>query len=674
MPGGRSGRRVSRPRGGSKASRKRAREAHAPAGANPPLAPPPPPPEPDIPTPSTSLTANILSQYHAAPGFARSYTPLVAEWSVNKSDLQVGNPITVSLAPSEQAYLGHLLFLTTRDRTALRRPICNYYLNGVYSVCPLRTIDFEIYWMLPPDRADLEIRSALTASIESLVQRHFPVSAEGLQKAQIYSASVEDHPTCPVGTDQLLDDLHNTAALIPDQLRALPYRHVVQVPWSAPAHMALQVFTSRQSLWHPRPADYSHLKLPKDMETILRLQRPVIRLTSTLSADTPTGPAWIKSAAFEGLTADACFQLFRECALYTYVTIVSAHTDKDQATAATELTELPPACQQLLQVLNAVQPTTDYTKQKPEPAVGKENDPKAPESTAARQNQTDQIYFTAVRNIYNPLQNQGQAVALSLHHPERALQVHFTIMAPRPTNEEKGPRAWHDFYKTALLVQSTTPLPLETSTLEEGGIPLDGPLYKALKSRYESAYISAGPSAPCLTEEMTEQALTLRPAPDASVVLAHASSARATSMVVALEDAEAYYMLATAASTTAHVQLTTEILMENSLQPQIATLTVRPHYRSILGGKYHKLMTDPALQAKVTRHSGDQVTFPDSARDPLTYDATKRALIGDRHLKIEWARELLDHPITHAFDAKSDEEHKNQKSGQVPNASDDMHE
>ena len=629
-----------RPSIGSKSARKRQRYNVKTHGPPPPAQRPAPPPNPTITAPSDTTVARILRRFHRAPGCGRAFTPAVSAWPVNKSDI-AGNPLVVSLSPPESATLGTLLYLAPTDTPASsRHAIQNYFLNGVYSTAPLDHIEFEMYWMLPPGQAERICRSALAAYLKDLKTHGFDVSLDGLEEAEILSSSIADNPTCPVGTEQLKSD-SGSIAMIPEDLHTLPYRHVVRLPLTAPAQYGLQILSSRQHDWHPAAADYSSLGLRADYVAILKTQRPVLRLTSTLPAPTPADSAWIKSPSFKARTAEDCFRFFREAALFTYAMSVDNHTDMTQASRATQVTQLPPYTQQLLQSLNALQPTTDFQL-----VEGKE----------------DQVSFSAVKNRYNPLQQQGQQFMFHLHHPNHPTSIPFIASAPRPSSEEKGDLIWHEYFKTALLIQSSTALPLETASHEEGRLPLDGYLYKTLLSRLEHALLSSDQDTTDMTDAALERALTLKAAPDASVVLSHAGTGKmATNVVVALEDPAMYSLLVTSDISASDVELNTKVQVENALHKQIVTLTIRPHFRSILGGKYNDLLTQPSTQQAVIDYDGGMHSMPTDLA-LLELNADKGTLKGPRALKISWSHAMIAHPLTLALDKLTDEKHKAQKA------------
>lgn len=210
--------------------------------------------------------------------------------------------------------------------------------------------------------------------------------------------------------------------------------------------------------------------------------------------------------------------------------------------------------------------------------------------------------------------------------------------------------------KTALLLQSNTPLPLEIASHTEGLICTDGFLYKALRSRYEYEVSSSPTPQQDTTDAAVEDVLTLKTAPDTAVVLAHAGKgSMPTNIVVALGDQAAYNLLATAANPTADVELHTTVRMEGAIHNQIITITIRPHYRSILGGKYHQLLTDAETQNKAIAHSNTGISI-NTDLHPLKYNDEKKHLEGTREQKRAWASLMAAHPIAAAFDDMKDEE------------------
>ena len=601
----------------------------------PPPAAPRRTPKPIITTPSDSTIAKILRTYHAAPGYGRLYAKEVAPWPVNKADL-TGNQIVTDLYPTEPASLGQPLFLAPTGQNQCVVPVVNYFLNGHYSTVPLDTYTFEIYWMLPPGDSTEIIKASLTAYINTLGKHGFSITPEGLTDAEIISASIADAPTLPIGTNQLLSAAGQTT--LPERFRELPYRHLLTLPASAPARHGLMILSSRQHEWRPQPADYSPLKLPAEDQKLLRTQSPVLILTSTLPPSASTDTAWINSAAFNGLTAQACLQFFREAILYTFAASITTLADQAQATAATRMNRLPPATQQLVQCIGALQPTQEFDMKT---VLGPEGNPK--------------IYYTfkALRSTYNPLQQQGQPFHFLLRHPSRSQPFSVFAQAPRPPAEEKGNEVWHEWFSSSLLVQSSVPLPMEIATHEGGRLPQQGYLYKALASRLDHAIITAPRGSPELSRAT---ALSLKPAPDNSVVLAHAGSCKmASSFVVALEDLDAYALLSTNPITTSAVQLPTCVHEDNATQRQIVHITVKPHHRSILGGKFHPLLTDQGTQTKVRDLVHEQHAMPDLT--PLTYDVDKKALKGERMLKLQWATSMVDHPLTRAYNQMLDKAH-----------------
>ena len=621
----------------SKHGRKRSRFNRKIHGTAPPeRTRPKAPPNPIITHPSQSTTAHILRTYYSAPGFGRVYTDKASDWPVLKDTADANNEISATLFPSEPATVGQLIYLAPDPATQHSAPLINFYLNDIYSITPLDSLDFEIYWMLPPADPGAFLRAALTEYAEDLIKHGFSVSAEGLAEAQIVSASISENPTLPVGTNQLIGDA--SISRLPPALNDLPYRHILTLPSSAPAIQALQILSSRQHDWRPKPADYDALRLCDSDNKALRSQTPVLRLTSTLPSATPVDAAWIRSEAFDSLTAPECFQLFREAALHTFAVAITNFADKKQAASATTIHDLPQAAQQLLQCLGALQPTTDFEKRASENSRG------------------PHFAFSAVRMPYNPLQQQGQTFQFFLRHPSRPTPFKVVASAPRPSSEEKGHAVWHEYFKTALLLQSHTPLPLVRASHESGLLPEDSYLYKALVSRLEYATLTA-PQNPDLADIDTANALTLKPAPDLAVVLAHSGEGTMpTNVVVALEDPDVYALLATNPVTHTEVQLHTRQHIDNVDQRMLATITVRPHHRSILGSKYHKLFTDLATQRQAQGEAQGQHTLPQHLT-PLTFDA-KKGLKGKRAHRLEWATAMIDHPLTLAYDTLKDKEHR----------------
>lgn len=621
----------------SKSSRKRGRNNVKVHGKP---APPPAPsrtPTPVITAPSHTTVAKILQSYHGAPGFGRVFTRDVAPWPVQKEDL-TGNRIMTDLFPTEPASLGQPLFLAPLNPAPTTQcvPIVNFYLNGHYSTIPLDNYVFEIYWMLPPENPAEIIKASLAAYIKNLGKHGFSITTEGLTEAEIISASAADVPSLPPGTNQLLSATGQTT--LPETFRDLPYRHLLTIPATAPVRHGLMVLSSRQHDWRPQPVDYSNLNLPTAETQLLRAQQPAVLLTSTLPQTARTDTAWIRSEAFNGLTAPACLQFFREAALHTFAATITTLADRAQATVATTVDRLPPAAQQLLQCIGALQPTTDFDTK-----------------TIKLGETTRTLYtFEALRSKYNPLQQQGQPFHFFMRHPSKPLPFSVFAQAPRPPAEEKGNGVWHEWFSSSLLVQCTEPLPMETATHEAGKLIQKGYLYKALASRLDHAIITGPRGCPELSRTT---ALALKPAPDNSVILAHAGMGKvASSFVVALEDMDAYALLSTNPNCTSDIQLPTHIHEDNATHRQIVSITVRPHHRSILGGKYHQLLTDPEVQTKVKAQVSEQHDLPDLT--PLTYDAEKKSLKGERILKIQWAKAMIDHPLTLAYNKMLDAEHR----------------
>ena len=182
-----------------------------------------------------------------------------------------------------------------------------------------------------------------------------------------------------------------------------------------------------------------------------------------------------------------------------------------------------------------------------------------------------------------------------LTHPENpSTTTKYLIRPPRLRSDLRGDAYWAPWWRTAILVQFPTSLPLPSMSAHNHNIA-QGYLLHALTQGMEMAnsYLS---SLTITTPDYLNTTPTLLPTPDGAYIISHLhkdTSTQQTSFVISLANPQAYAMLATI-DTPIKIRLPTTITIACSHHQQIAHIQLNPHNRSIVGRAYLALFQNPS--------------------------------------------------------------------------------
>jgi hypothetical protein len=138
-------------------------------------------------------------------------------------------------------------------------------------------------------------------------------------------------------------------------------------------------------------------------------------------------------------TPHNCYKQFTSSVLYTTHKHITASEYRYQHERATPAAELSPPLQALLQVLDAIQPATKWVVDE----------------------RPNTVAFTPMDVDYNHIRLQSMPCALYLTHPESpSMNTGYLIRPPRLRSGLRGDAHWAPWWRTAILVQSPTSLPL----------------------------------------------------------------------------------------------------------------------------------------------------------------------------------------------------------------------
>ena len=128
--------------------------------------------------------------------------------------------------------------------------------------------------------------------------------------------------------------------------------------------------------------------------------------------------------------------LTEDCAAEKLITSAEYRYQNERAASAAELS---PPLQALLQVLDAIQPATRWTADE----------------------RPNTVAFTPMEVDYNPIRLQSMLCAIYLVHPETpSTNTRYIIRPPRLRSDLRGDAYWAPWWRSAILVQSPTSLPI----------------------------------------------------------------------------------------------------------------------------------------------------------------------------------------------------------------------
>ena len=143
--------------------------------------------------------------------------------------------------------------------------------------------------------------------------------------------------------------------------------------------------------------------------------------------------------AFLGLRPIDNYEFFRTSLLYTTHKLITVSEYRFQHERATTVNELPPPLQALLQILDAIKPATRWT-------------------TYERPNT---VTFTPMDVDYNPFRLRFMPCSLYLtHHESPTETARYLIRPPRLRSDIREDNLWVSWWRTIILVESLTSLPM----------------------------------------------------------------------------------------------------------------------------------------------------------------------------------------------------------------------
>ena len=219
--------------------------------------------------------------------------------------------------------------------------------------------------------------------------------------------------------------------------------------------------------------------------------------------------------------------------------------------------------------------------------------------------------------------------AIYLTHPETpTTNTRYLIRPPRLRSDLRGDAHWAPWWRSAILVQSSTSLPLPSMSAHDHDIA-QGYLLTALTKGIEMA--KSFLSSLTISPEDLKASPPLLPTPDGAYIISHLrkdTSSQLTSFVISLAQPQAYAMLATLDSPI-KIRLPTTITIAGSHHQQIVHIQVNPHNRSILGRAYLGLFQNPLTQTL-------------NPEVPMPIPHPTKGLTGRRSAKLHWAALLLN--------------------------------
>ena len=188
-----------------------------------------------------------------------------------------------------------------------------------------------------------------------------------------------------------------------------------------------------------------------------------------------------------------------------------------------------------------------------------------PATKWAAEERPNTITFTPIYVDYNPFRLQSMPSFLYLTHPEDPSNpIRYLVRPPRLRSNLRGDTFWAPWWRTAILVQSSTALPLPSMSAQDPNTP-QGYLMQALLGGIATV-ISHLSSINKITSKYATAMPTHIPTPDGSLVISHLrkdTSSQLTNLVVSMANPHTYAMISTM-DTPVKVRLPTTITIAGS--------------------------------------------------------------------------------------------------------------
>ena len=581
---------------------------------------------PDLPKLSeidTSPEALVIGNYYAFPHGGRTSRKQVATPPTFQTSIRTdGLPYT--LHPSPRQDLQSDLQYDTADDGDTPMIYNNFYLTGKYSMDTHNKQSYLVYVTITSDPTVPLIercRQLLEHQLSALGKQGYDAGPGGLLEASIDIISLSDYADYAPLDDNIFTS--SSSHIVHPRLISLPLAYKVTLPSVCPAALGLGLLASRQAeVIKPVRHVNNDVDLPNDIQSYVKSQSLTVVRTSVEAKGAkletkklvPTDqPCKITCEAFRDLSPNECHRLFQQKLLINYHIRTSDAEHSAEASRATRLEESPAQVQHLLQIANATQPASKWTKASNMPTT---------------------CEFKAVEDRYNPILLQGQRLKLPLRSHLSSTDTDIFTIAP-PKAGLNSPKAMERHNKTSILVQCDQPLPLLLARRKKQTLDEDSYLQQALVYAYSTAIsnLDLG-NSPLFEIDATEdgiaEALVLKIGPDGAIVHSHHSDqgTQPFNCVVTLENVVSYAILATHTKLI-EVELPTKISTGNGEQPQLVSLRIQAHHDSLLGGKYIPYTVGEAARA----------AFSDL--DPLQLAEDKSRYKGERLTRLQWAKRLL---------------------------------
>ncbi len=207
------------------------------------------------------------------------------------------------------------------------------------------------------------------------------------------------------------------------------------------------------------------------------------------------------------------------------------------------------------------------------------------------------ITFTPLDVDYNPLRMQSMPSSLYLTHPEsHGDPIKYIIRPPRLRSNLRGDTYWAPWWRTTILVQSSTTLPIPCMSAHDPHIPQGYLIHALLEGiTISTSYLS---STNTITPEYITAPPTLIPAPEGSYIISHLrkdTSSYLTNFVISMANPHTYAMITTI-DTPVKIRLPTTINIAGSHHQQIVHIQFNPHNRNIFDRAYAGLFQNPLSQ------------------------------------------------------------------------------
>ena len=561
-----------------------------------------------------STIASILKQFHKAPGNLRPVTPLVAS-GFNRDDISKNSKIDLDWAPEDRADT-QTPFITAPNYLNKSTIIDHLLITGQHSKAPTNISEFIIY-ITTPYRDDTQAISYIQSYLKDK-NRNLHASTTN---AQFAASSITPLTDLPLLIDHTPLD---TSFVTSPSLLAHKHAFKITTTTSSKEALALFIMASRQCALPclgSLPDDVEpfneadKLALEKHFPTVIRFPHKV-----------PSGGlAKMSCALFERLAPQKCLALFRESLLHELQILLNSDDHRQQAANATAYWELPFPIQSLFGLAEAVQPTTRW------------------ESTSA----SSTCKFQVAAAPHNGILRQSQRVTYALSHPLHPSPIRFTFNPPSLDTIIRG--EWDRWFHTAVMVKSPDHHPWPEYNMEDGTFDeRDGNqqwIVRAMRQAFDRYSVKLEEA---LDPDADDNLGRLNPAPDLTYILAFSpgrtnqqDSKQRTDLIVSL-DPTSYALLAATNGQSFRLQHP-GIKITTHQRPHLTEVRFYPHHRSLLGGKYHDLIADPATRESLGLEALDIKT---SAKGHKTLKG------GVRHV-LKWTEALLSSQEVESWDEDS---------------------